>query len=106
MSDEDVLRRELSAEPNTFLLQLRCDLRWDVEAFERLTKAMETYAAAHENDESIPRWVAEGFWYTSWFVKDWSTHEGFPREHPPSYYELAYQQLHELAYWMFVGTRG
>lgn len=104
MDTEDVLRQELSAEPGSFLLQLRCDLHWDREAFERLTNAMMAYARAHEEDEMIPRWVAEGFWYLSWNVKEWSSHPSFPREHAPSYYEAAYERLHELAYWLFMGS--
>ncbi len=104
MDIDDLLSQEFSAEPGSFLLQLRCDLRWDTAAFTRLTGAMLAYARAHQGDEVIPRWVAEGFCYVSWFVRDWSTHESFPREHPPPYYDDAYQRLHDLAYWLFTGT--
>jgi hypothetical protein len=98
-----VLQHEFDAMPGSFLLQLRCDLRWDKEAFNRLTVAMHTLVSEHNPEESIPRWIAEGFWYLDWFVKHWSTHANFPHEHAPAYYERAYERLHDLAFWLFVG---
>jgi hypothetical protein len=98
-----VLRDEFGASPGSFLLTLRCNLEWNEHAFNRLTQAMFEYVRTRNRETDIPRWIAEGFWYLDWFVKDWSMHESFPREHDESYYEAAYERLHDLAYWLFVG---
>ncbi len=47
--------------------------------------------------------MAVGFWYIPSFVRDWTTHEHFPRVDLPEYYEKAYQRLEMLAYWFFFG---
>ncbi len=76
------LRSEFEAEQGSFLLQLRCDLCWDPGAFARATRAM--YAYVQQGPfETIPRWIADGFWYMDWFVRDWSAHTNFPRQYPP-----------------------
>ena len=98
-----VLRSEFDAADGSFLLQLRCDLHWDQTAFARLTDAMLAYASGRDSSADIPRWLAEGFWYVDWFVREWSTHPSFPREHEQTYYEAAYERLHDLAYFLFVG---
>lgn len=100
---ESILRAEFDAEDGSFLIQLRCDLTWDRAAFSRLVAAMEACAGQHEGCSTLPRWIAEGFWYCSHFIADWSSHPSFPREHPPEYYEAAYERLHDLAFWFFFG---
>jgi hypothetical protein len=100
---EEALRSEFNACEGSFLLQLRCDLRWDVVAFRRITDAMLAYVRARDPEADIPRWVAEGFWYIGWFAKSWSEHPNFPRPLPPAYYAGAYERLHDLAYWLFIG---
>jgi hypothetical protein len=97
------LQSEFSAEPGSFLLQLRIELTWDTIAFSRLTSCMEACAAEYSRAWSIPRWIAEGFWYCSHFIEDWSTHPNFPRDHDPDYYTAAYKRLRDLAYWLFKG---
>ena len=57
---EPTLRHEFEAADGSFLIQLRCGMAWDREAFARLVAAMEGCAAAHEGRESIARWVADG----------------------------------------------
>jgi hypothetical protein len=101
---EPVLRSEFSADEGSFLLQLRCDLTWDAAAFSRLIGAMEACAAVHADASTLPRWMAEGFWFCSWFVPEFSAHPNFPRKHPPAYYDAARERMHNLAYWFFVGT--
>ena len=101
---ETILRREFSAEEGSFLLQLRVELVWDREAFSRLTKAMLDYVRTLEDRESLPRWAAEGFWYLSGVVRDWSTHANFPRRHPEAYYQAACERLDLLADWLFTGV--
>lgn len=98
-----ILRYEFEAGPESFLLQLRCDLHWDRQAFNRLTAAMYALVRERDAEEPIQRWIAEGFWYLDTSVRDWSQHESFPREHESAYYEKAYELLHNLAYWLFVG---
>ena len=100
---EPLLRSEFQESSNSFLLQLRCSFTWDRAAFSRLISAMEACAAAHEGVSTLPRWIAEGFWYYGYFVQEWSSHPNFPREHPPEYYEAAYERLRDLAYWLFIG---
>ena len=99
----DVLQREFDAEEGSFLIQLRPGLVWDRAAFSRLVLAMEACCKDHEGRESIDRWIAVGFWYLSWSVKDWATHPNFPKDEPPEYYEKAFKRLFDLAYWFFCG---
>ena len=69
---ESILRSEFEGlENSAFLLQLRINLTWDVAAFSRLITAMEACALAHEEASTLPRWIAEGFWYYGYFVREW-----------------------------------
>lgn len=99
----NTLRQEFEATPGSFLLKLRCELSWDKAAFSRVTAAMHALVMQRNSEEPIPRWIAEGFWYFDSFVKEWSTHDNFPREHDRAYYESAYVRLYDLAYWLFIG---
>jgi hypothetical protein len=99
----DVLNREFSAEDGSFLIQMRTNLTWDKVAFSRLVTAMEACCKAGEGQEKLERWLAEGFWYVSWFVRKWTTHPNFPRPQPPEYHEKALERLDDLAYWFFFG---
>ncbi len=96
-----ILRSEFEAKEGTFLFKLRCELDWDVHAFDRVMAAMEACCRATVSEARVERWVAEGFWYLSWFVKDWTTHPNFPRPHGGEYYQAAYEYLDGLAYWFF-----
>ena len=100
---DDVLQREFDAEDGSFLIQLRSALHWDPVAFRRLTGAMRAHVERRDPDADIPRWVADGFWYASWFIRDWSQHPNFPRPYAAEYYEAAYGRLHDLASWLFTG---
>jgi hypothetical protein len=99
----EVLRKEFDAEEGTFLLQIRCDLMWDKNAFTRLVTAMWIYCEHDCEDEMIERWVANGFWHLSTFVRTWTTHSNFPQVHSKEYYERSYRRLEDLAYWCFFG---
>jgi hypothetical protein len=101
---EDVLRREFDAEEGSFLIQLRCGLTWNRKAFTRLILAMEACCQDNEGKETLDRWVAEGFWYLSWFVESWATHPNFPKNEPAEYYVKAFNRLHGLASWLFTGN--
>ena len=102
-TSEEILRSEFDEEEGSFGLQLRCHLKWDTEAFRRLTGAMYVVAEKQRGVPSIERWIAQGFWYYDHFIKDWSTHPNFPREHTEQYYEEAYRLIHDLAYFLFIG---
>jgi hypothetical protein len=122
MADEwyGTLQHEFNAHEGSFLLQLRTELVWDKVAFSRLTAAMLECCKAYDisadppsthwpgspyYEASIPRWLAEGFWYLSSFVRDHTSHpawrEKIARE--PDYYDQAYERLADLAYWFFTG---
>ena len=100
---ESQLRAEFDAEPGSFLARLRGEVTWDTAAFSRLISCMEGCATAYAGATSLPRWIAEGFWFCSYFVKEWSSHADFPRKHASSYYAAAYERLHALAFWLFIG---
>lgn len=102
MTPIERLRHEFDAEDGTFLIQLRCNLRWDRNAFRRLVDAMEGYLQSERDPDIIPRWIACDFWHLDWFVRQWSSHENFPREHPQAYYEAAWQRLNALAFRLFL----
>lgn len=103
LDTQTTLRRELDGAPGSFLLKLRRDREWDKAAFDRLTAVMLAHVEARDPDEPIERWIAEGFWYLDWFVRDWSRHQDFPRRHAEAYYARACGRLHDLAYWLFLG---
>ena len=99
---EPALRHEFEGGDGSFLLQLRCGPGWDRAAFARLVAAMERCAADHAGRESLPRWVAEGFWFAECFTADWSGHPDFPRP-DAEYHGRALARLHELSFWLFTG---
>lgn len=113
-----VLAREFVADEGTFLLQLRCDMTWDKVAFTRLTEAMlaccQAYDAAEKRAQGIgfnrdetclPRWLAEGFWWCSTFIREWTTHPAWVKRTrlEQEYFDKAYERLHDLAFWFFTG---
>ncbi len=97
------LRREWDAEEGSFLLRLRSDLVWDRAAFTRLEHTMRVVCAQHQDAEDLPRWLAEGFYYVSHFVADWTSHPHFHRPEPQGYYEDCLERLSDLADWFFRG---
>ena len=98
-----VLRNEFEAGEGSFLIQLRPHLEWNKASFSRLVAAMQKCCQEYSDADSLDRWMAQGFWYVPWFVRDWTTHESFPRIHAAGYYDKAYQRLDDLAYWFFFG---
>ena len=98
------LRREFEAGEGSFLLALRGDLHWSRQGFLRLVGAMQAYVEANPERETLERWIAEGFWYVGWFVREWSSHPNFPQDYEAGYYQRAYQRLFDLAFWLFSGN--
>lgn len=99
----EVLKNEFEAGEGSFLIQLRPHLEWDKASFSRLVAAMKTCCECQGEQQMVERWIADGFWYLSHFVEDWTTHKNFPRVHSPEYYEQAYVHLYFLACWYFQG---
>jgi hypothetical protein len=100
----EVLKREFTAEDGSFVIQLRPNLIWDKESFSKLVAAMAVCCKACEEQQSLERWLVDGFWFMSWFVKDWTLHPSFPRPQPREYHEKALERLDELAHWFFSGS--
>ncbi|SBT45424.1 hypothetical protein [Micromonospora auratinigra] len=98
-----VLRAEFDAEEGSFLLTVRCDLRWDRAAFSRLERAMRAACQAYADRDRLDRWLAEGFFSVATWVRDHTSHPDFPRPLPESYYEACLERLWELADWFFRG---
>jgi len=103
-SPEDItarLKHEFDFGESAFIRQLRPHLIWDSEAFVSLTGAMEAYCRHVPRGPQVDLWAAKGFWLVPGYVKNWTTHPGFPREHPSDYYDRAYARLDGLAWWFF-----
>lgn len=98
-----ILKNEFDAGEGSFLIKLRSNLEWDKAAFNRLTSAMKLCAESKSAETKLERWIAEGFWYVPRFVREWTTHPNFPKVHAADYYEKAFTQLDDLAYWYFRG---
>ncbi|MCU0783799.1 MAG: hypothetical protein MUF81_07070 [Verrucomicrobia bacterium] len=98
-----ILKNEFDAGEGSFLIKLRPNLEWDKDAFNRLVTAMKLCAESKSSEPKLERWVAEGFWFVSWFVRSWAAHPRFPKDHAADYYERAFSRLDDLAYWYFKG---
>ena len=96
------MRREIDGEDGTFLIILRTKLRWDWEAFDRLTKIMFEVATEAKGYDQIDKYIAQGFWFFDTWVKDWTGHADFPRPKKREY-DDAIQLLHDLCYFYFIG---
>lgn len=97
-----ILRREFNAEEGSFILQARVWLKWDWDAFRRLTSAMYDVADEVKGKPSVETWIAEGFWYCDTFISDWTSHPNFPRP-PEKAHQDAIELVHDLAYLLFTG---
>jgi hypothetical protein len=97
-----ILRREFDAEEGSFLIQVRCRLEWDWDAFRRLTSAMYDVADEAKGQPSVETWIAQGFWYCDTFIRNWTSHPNFPRP-PEGAYRDALELLSNLASFLFTG---
>jgi hypothetical protein len=98
-----VLQKEFAAEPGSFLVGLRFDLRWDRAAFSRLTYAMEQCCRALVGVDVVERWLAEGFWYLSWFPRSWTGHHAWAENPARDQIDAGTEKLDGLASWFFTG---
>ena len=97
------LKYQFEAGEQSFLIKLRCEFEWDRESFSHLISVMKICCEKHKNKEALERWLVEGFWYFSYFVRDHTMHPDFRKPYPMEYYEEAFQRLHDLASWFFTG---
>lgn len=102
MNSEETLKREFDGEEGSFILKLRCDLDWDKKAFGNLVSIMYDSAEKYKGKESIPTWMAHGFWFFDTWVCEWTSHPDFPRPEK-EYYENSIELIHDLAYYLFIG---
>jgi hypothetical protein len=100
----NVLKNEFSAEENSFLFEFRCNLIWNQQSFVHLVSAMYECCEKQKTNKVVEKWIAEGFWYCSSFIKDWSTHSNFPKIYSSEYYEKSYNLLNDLAFYFFTGN--
>ncbi len=98
-----VLKAEFELEDNSFMALLRPTFTWDKNAFLRFTKAMYFAAYKTRSEKQISRNLAEGFWYASVFIKEWTSHPNFPRKHSGTYYEQSYKTISDLCGYLFKG---
>jgi len=102
MNARETLKKHFNAEEGSFLLLVRCELRWDWAAFRELTAAMFTVADELRGKETIETWIAHGFWFCDSWIPDSTAHPNFPRPEAAAYNE-AIQLIHDLAHLLFVG---
>jgi hypothetical protein len=59
----------------------------------------------NENDTMLPRWLADGFWFVSTFVRGHTSHPAWEQTiaREPEYFSNAYALLDDLASWFFTG---
>lgn len=101
VADRVLLRREFDADDGTFLLQIR-GLVWDRDAFSTLEAEMRKLCFELESETRLDRWIANGFWILSDWLRTWTSHPDFPRPEP-TYYEAALQRMWDLQYWLMMG---
>src|SRR3989442_13151200 len=98
----DDLYRELLSQPGTFLASIRM-LRWDRDAFQRLTGLMHSACRLYSHRELLDRWLVEGFDFMADFVPEWAIHMKFLRPGEISYYESPDRELSPLKKWRVIG---
>ena len=102
MNHEKELKSQFDADSKSFLLIVRCELRWDKEAFRRLTSSMYHVATKYQGAHNLPTWIANGFWYCDIWIREWTGHDNFPRPEN-EYYQESLELLRDLAYYLFMG---
>lgn len=67
--------------------------------------ADEYYLHHNGDDTMLPRWLADGFWYLSTFVRGHTSHPAWEKTiaQEPEYFSHAYDRLDDLASWFFGG---
>lgn len=93
----EILRKEHEGADGSFVMQLHGEARWDEPAHTRLFAAMRECCKAHEGQDTVERWIAEVFWYLSWWPRLL-----VERHWPGSeYHQDAVINFDHLAWWLF-----
>lgn len=95
---------EFNGEENSFLITIRCDLEWSHAKFIKLLNTMRDYCKQKQSRDPLDKEIAQGFWFVTWFIKDWTSHSGFRNGNKFSddYYTQSYKFIHDLSYWYFM----
>ncbi|WP_459477435.1 hypothetical protein [Clostridium saccharoperbutylacetonicum] len=95
---------EFRGEENSFLITIRCDLEWSHNKFIKFLYTMKDYCKQKQSKDPLDKEIAQGFWFVTWFIKDWTSHQGFRKANKFSddYYTESYELIHDLSYWYFV----
>ncbi|HEY2589064.1 MAG TPA: hypothetical protein VGI81_25195 [Tepidisphaeraceae bacterium] len=92
----EVLVRELSASPGSFIAAVRFDLRWDSAKFSELCKALQTATKEYVGLSDLPRDLSQLFWYCATFIPMWVQQRDFATGQSHINYEKACYLLKRL----------
>lgn len=95
---------EFRGEENSFLITIRCDLKWSHTKFVKLINTMRDYCKQKQSNDPLDKEIAQGFWFVSWFIKDWTSHPDFRKANKFSedYFNQSYELIYDLSYWYFM----
>jgi hypothetical protein len=99
----DSLRAEQEGRPGSFTDVMRHEYRWDDETFTRLEEAMRAACEALEGQNTIERWVGEGFWCWTAVIPELTEHPRFSHA-DPHYLRRCLARLRDLGSWFFNGS--
>lgn len=71
LENSDVLVRELTASPGSFIAAVRFELRWDSAKFSELCNALQAATKQYVGVSDLPRDLSQLFWYCGTFIPMW-----------------------------------
>lgn len=100
----DELLYEFRGEKESFLITIRCDLEWSHDKFIKFLSTIRNYCKHRQLSNQLDKEIAQGFWFISWFIKDWTSHPDFRKANKFSdnYYTESYELIHDLSWWYFM----
>ncbi|AWI04658.1 hypothetical protein [Clostridium drakei] len=100
----DKLLHEFRGEGNCFLISIRCDLEWSHNKFINLLNSMRDYCKQMQSSDPLDKEITQGFWFVSWYIKDWTSHSNFRNinKFSEEYYSQSYELICDLSYWYFM----
>ena len=93
------LEDHLNAKEGSFILDLRCNLKWKNESFKELLYLILEEAQKTRKDNTVSKQTVSGIWFVNDFVRNWTEHENFPKKNPQEYYDKAYKLLNHFFYY-------
>lgn len=96
------LAQELSAEPGSFLFDLRGNFKWNHQAFVHLARLIFEACQKNANAQVLPKEQADGVYYLHEYGVLWAQHEHFDKAESPYYYEKAYKIVKDLTDYYFL----